>query len=451
MMYNSAARDAIADVKALVSQHPAKWEDLPGRRSVQYVPFTQAELDDAPVKGMEASLDIQAHGTADALMLRTFAKEMGKYLSDGDKKDLQLDTLISKWTHKLSPEQQNAVLDAVVRKTPVVLISGQLPTHCGRELDGAGVAELGPTDSLNITGHGSPAHDIICVSPDVTTGEKLTAADTMRRMQQDLKAPQLKVNLQDAELAPKLKLNSCGSSGKFLAAFVTEAETNHLDVDVYAYDMDIIQNWTPAAALSHLELGSRHVAFNGPSEDVKSAVDIMQEAANAARQAKEGGKTLASMSAGDELAREVELLLVMEEELAEAVEEAETELRLTRESEWHDQLPGAEKKLADAKAKLEPVAEKLDQLYPLDAVNKLLDERAQDLNLPAESLKKKTLRTLGPALEVEAEKLKVSVLHKASEHRPKVSVREALKNSGAPGAQPLSQGNAVSHSSIKNH
>jgi len=474
MLFAGDNQRAINDVKELLERHPTKWQDVAGKRSVQYVPFSEEELKDPKVDGMEAGLVEQAEGTADALMLRTFAKEVIKRLPEAERFEVNASNVKSKWMYKLSEDQQKDVLNEVVRKTPVVFLSGKAPRHCGQELNAAEI-KLGPTDSLNITGHGSPKHDVICVSPDVETGKVLTAEDTVKRLQADLKESPFKASLkgENNEQAPKLKLNCCGSGGKFVGAFAKAAETEGLEADVYAYGMDVIQNWTPDSALSNLELGSRFVSTYEEAQVVETLKAAGKAATAVAKQPGMEEQTLEQMTAGDALDNEVELLLAEEKALSDLegeVEKLEEELMYAEQSAsyldvetWgEDFIEGVKKDAAAKKSALEAkktaltakqaevemagVGEKLDRLIPLQQLDQMLNEKADELNLPAESLRQMPLKTLEAELGKHAERLNLAAKHKASAHRTVTTVRDALRSSGGLSeGKKVAQGNAAGH------
>ncbi len=444
MPYNVETTNAIADVKKLMNAHEMTWENHDGKRSVLYVPFNEVELSGGPdVGGAEPSLVEQVQGTADGLMLRAFAKGVAKH-DKNPEVELNASTLMSKWTHHLSDDEKRAVLNEVVRKTPAILLSGRAPTHGGRELKD-GPLTLRPDDSLNITGHGSPTAKVICVTPDVKSGAKLTAEQTVQRLEKDMRTMPFVVDLKAGEQAPKLKLNSCGSGGVFLKEFAEEALEQELEVEVYGYGNELVQNWTPANALSHLDMGSRFVASNTDMDAVQTLKAAAVAAKGGARRG-EGEQTLELMTAGDELANQVEMLRSQEADLRAEVEQAQVALDTLEGFGWdQDTMQVYMDEIAEKKALLKPVEQKLAQLHPLVELDQLLNDPAAEWQLPAQELRDARLRDLGPALEKEAARLDVATKHKASENRPHVSVRDALKNGGSLVVNAHSHGRSVAH------
>lgn len=513
-----------------MNSHSTKWSNLPEsvNRSILYVPFTtdevnqpfrdqaaifdqvNAELDDKManidpndpdfdsfelreeiLEGLnkkdqkkaaleEGTLIELAQDMADGKMLRTFMQEVQKRLPAKDN-HIDKDSIKIQWK-KLNPEQQKEVLDKVVQKTPAILIRGQQPTHGDQPLP-AGPLNLRPNDSIQITGHGHRTSKEIAVVTKLDVSIEIHASTVVQRMQEDLQDSALQVPLNVEGAAPRIKLNSCGSSGEFHQAFAHAAQEAEMQVDVHAYDYDVIITQPPEYVIGNHNKPNRYLELH----DSVPTPAMLSAAAQAAQTLSEQGhETLLDAWAARPEAVQAALAEELEEKVSHAenvVTVAKLQLEQTQMDEPGNQkaievckqelaeaeatLSALEQELREAEMRLEELQEEehspeLDAMLTLNNCLKKREENKLEAvkSLSSDLVKNAPLNNLAAQLTEMAASLelnpKVKTLQfKASEHRPFISVRDALKNNH-PQDQPYTvqqsqrKGSKVSSSSHMN-
>lgn len=199
---------------------------------IAYVPFTQAE--DQRGSDGEPTVREAAELQRDNLLLRNFAQQVQNMSRTAVTRDNLVPTYLG-----LAPDQRNAVLQNVARKTPVIICHEEGSDMYIPIKDGS---------TVYVQGHGNDQDSSIASSSE----DELSAEDLVERMQEDL------LNDQGEKAAlGKIKLESCGSGGALVNAVfkLTSKNETYKNAEVHGYggqEMDEVVSLPLQHALSNL-------------------------------------------------------------------------------------------------------------------------------------------------------------------------------------------------------
>lgn len=460
-------RDLVVELGDLLKPfHEDHWKDLEGNRRVTYIPFSKAEDTLTAEQKAEGNTTLRKLAERDQMKqaLRSFAKEVQKEMRKTNEGfQVTQENLMKAYTELAVADKTvgEKILKTTARKTPVIIQHGEAAEK--RHL------AIRPTDSVNVTGHGSRTWAKICTEP--ADGPSLDAQEVVRRMVADLKNgqaegldPALENNL------GKIKLDSCGSAGTFLAEFTREARHQRLapSLDIHGYGQDSLRFNHLDFALDHLDEGTRLVstaANDAMTDEVWKTTSLAEDIKAKAEQLNLGDRKLDALKAKVDkeihkvnpvagMAEDIQAVFVLEDEAKEKLAELEslkTDVE-TLQGRLKTDPDGHKRKLFNLKAELAELNETLEDnplMYYPEAEVVEMRANASRLERSVQSLEKQLAREemtcseLVADLETEKMELNFSTTERASLKRATLTVRQELEAGKVQSRAPNVQDNSL--------